>query len=134
VKQVLYAHPDRWTVGLDQHLPPEERARLSNALVSVAARLLGDGPAVEESGEYVEDTAEQRDALARWQSRPPDTRSALTAALDAVVCGALWESPVFADGELRVTFHRGFRLVVEGATGVDLGALASEHGLIVRDR
>lgn len=138
LRKVLHAHPDRWTVGLDQHLPPEEQARLRTALVDFSLQVLG-GPSapfpveIEESEGAVEDSDEQRGALRRWRDRDAlDLRERLSAAFDAVLAGALWDSPVFRAGSVEVRFHRGWRVIVDGSRSVE--TLAARHGLLVRDR
>ena len=122
---------------MDLHLPPEERVRLRAALVGFAAELLaGSDVSVEEAEGQVEDTAEQRDALLRWRGREAgDLAGALEAAFDAVLCGALWESPVFrpAGGAVELRFHRGWRVIVDGASD-RVSSLADRHGLLIRDR
>ena len=133
MKAVLHAHPDRWTVGLDRHLPPEERDRLRSALVAFALDVLGPTASIEEAEGAVEDDDSQRAALARWRARDDrDLAGALAAALDAVLCGALWDSPVFPPRALSLRFHPGWRVIVEGAA--DVQAPATRHGLLLRDR
>lgn len=138
MRAVLHAHPDRWTVGLGEHLPPEERARLRAAVVAAAAELLaGHRHEVEDPHELVEDTEEQREAIRRWRARDPqDVAAALAAAFDGVVTGAFWAAPAFLRGDLVLRFHPGWRLVVESdaVPFPDLSALAERHGLLVRDR
>jgi len=86
----------------------------------------------------VEDTAEQRAALARWRAHAARavTPATLGAALDAVVAGALWESPAFAKGSSRLRFHRAWRIVLEpGArTRDEVEAAARRWALVVRSR
>lgn len=137
MRAVLHAHPDRWTVGLGEHLPPEERARLRDAVVAAAAELLEGHPhQVDEPHEIVEDTEEQREAIRRWRGRDPrDVAGTLGAAFDGVVSGAFWNAPAFLRGDLVLSFHPGWRLVVEGESVLpDLATLAARHGLLVRDR
>lgn len=133
-RKVLHAHPDRWTVGLDQHLPPEERDRLRSALVALAADVLATGDVeIEDCDGHVEDTDEQRAALRRWRERDSlDLRERLAAAFDALLAGALWDSPVFRAGGVELRFHRGWRVIVDGVAGLE--SLAARHGLLVRDR
>jgi hypothetical protein len=138
VRAVLHAHPDRWTVGLGEHLPPEERTRLRGAVLAAAAELLDGQPhEIDEPDEIVEDTEEQREAIRRWRGRDPrDLPGTLAAAFDGVVSGAFWVAPAFLRGDLALSFHPGWRLVIEGRTAAlpDLATLAARHGLLVRDR
>lgn len=134
---MLHAHPDRWTVGLGEHLPPEERKRLRAALVAAAAELLaGSVPSVEEPDELVEDTNDQRAAIRRWRAHDPaDLVGLLGAAFDGVVSGAFWVPPALTIDSLSLRFHAGWRLVVESEQSVaGLADLAARHGLLVRDR
>jgi hypothetical protein len=155
--RVLHAHPDRWTIGADY--PPEERARMRAALVGFATEWLGAGAAasavaqgvvVEDTGDAVEDTDEQhrtlaawRDALAAWRASRDarannDALPALVAAaLDAVLAGAVWESPRLTAGGDTVSFHRAWRVIVDlgdRPREVELGRSAERFNLIVRDR
>lgn len=132
--RVLYAHPDRWTVGIGEHLPPEERERLRAAVVAASAELLGPEWSVEEPDEVVEDTAEHREALRAWRHRDArDLDATLGAAFDAVVRGAFWTSPVFTGTGLALRFHPAWRVVVEGELA-RVADVAGRHGLVVRDR
>lgn len=132
---VLHAHPDRWTVGLGEHLPPEERARLRAATIAAAAELLGERWSVEEPDELVEDTAEHRAALRAWRERDPrDLEAALAAAFDAVVGGAFWVAPAFTGGSITLRFHAGWRVIVDGGDAATVRAAAERHGLVARDR
>ena len=137
MRAVLHAHPDRWTVGLGEHLPPEERTRLRAALVAAAVELLGGSvPAVDEPDELVEDTGEQRDAIRHWRAHDPgDVADTLRAAFDGVVSGAFWEAPALRTADVELRFHAGWRLVVESERPVTgLAEVAARHGLLVRDR
>lgn len=132
MRAVLHAHPDRWTVGLGEHLPPEERVRLRAALVGAALGLLaGRVPAIEEPHELVEDTAEQRDAIRAWRAQnAADIPGVLAAAFDGVVSGAFWVAPAIAVDGMALHFHAGWRLVVESERPVaGLEEIAATHGL-----
>lgn len=132
---VLHAHPDRWTVGIGEHLPPEERARLRAAAIAASAEILGADWAVEEPDEIVEDTSEHRAAVRAWRERDPhDLSATLAAAFDAVVGGAFWAAPTFTSGTRMLRFHPGWRVIVEGADVAVVRAAAERHGLVVRDR
>ena len=151
--RVLYAHPDRWTVGAE--FPPEEVTRMRAALSGFAVEWLAwKSPAkVEHHGAAVDDREEQRIALEAWREsarafgprarrtrggrgRGYDARPLVEAALDAVVTGALWESPLFRTAEGTLSFHRAWRIVVE--VGVEderaLSPLATRWRLLVRNR
>ena len=87
----------------------------------------------------VEDTDEQREALERWRARgkkPKPTPDVLAAALDAVLTGALWESPTFKRADSTLRFHRAWRIQLEtttpGARKTTLDALCSRWQLIRR--
>jgi hypothetical protein len=136
---VLYAHPDRWTVGAE--FPPEERDRMRKALVGFAGEWLAAGrgkvSVAAPRRAAVEDTPEQREALQRWKSRKPTvTPSVLGAALDAVLTSALWDSPEFEKGDTRLRFHRAWRIVLEpGSRAADeVNALAKKWRLVVRNK
>ena len=128
----MHAHPDRWTVGLGEHLPPEERTRLRGALVAAAVELLaGRVPAIDEPHELVEDTGEQRDAIRRWRTHDAaDVASALGAAFDGVVSGAFWVAPAINAENIELRFHAGWRLIVESELPVPgLAEIAAKHGM-----
>ncbi len=87
----------------------------------------------------VEDTEEQREALERWRARgkrPKPTPEVLAAALDAVLTGALWESPIFKRADSTLKFHRAWRIQLEttppGARKTTLDALCARWALIPR--
>jgi len=152
--RVLYAHPDKWTIGAE--FPPEERARMRAALAGFAAEWLAwKGTAkVAWGGAVVEDAEEQRQAAAAWRERAAeigrrarrvhagrgrgrglDARPLVEAALDAVVTRALWESPRFEAGGSTLAFHPGWRIVLGLAGAADEAALpplAKRWFLLVR--
>ena len=130
-QRVLYAHPDRWTVNAE--FPPEERARFRESLLGFAAEWLGDGFTVEDPEGFVEDTEEHRAAATAWRNRNArDPRAVIAAAFDALIAGALWDSPVLTRGDgATLRFHRGWRVIVDGEV---LPERAAEWRLLVRDR
>ena len=125
---------------------------MRTALAGFAAEWLAwQSPAkVEQGGTTVEDSDEQRRALAAWRERTRelggrarrfgergvDPRAIAEAALDAVVTGALWESPIFrADGG-TLSFHRAWRIVLDIAAKDEraLAPLAARWRLLVRNK
>ncbi len=137
---VLHAHPDRWTVNAP--FPPEERGRLAERLLGFSTEWLGNDARpveVEAVDEAVEDDDAQRSALSAWRDahaawrraaaarrgdgggpengRGDRLRGTLEAALHAVVTGALWESPVFRQGDRTLRFHRAWRVLLEIPAG-----------------
>jgi len=106
------------------------------------------------NGASVEENEEQRRALAAWRERVEefggrarklrlgrgrgmDARAIAEAAVDAVVTGTLWESPVFHCGESTLAFHRAWRVVLALAERADedaLPALAARWQLLVRTK
>ena len=151
--RVLYAHPDRWTIGAE--FPPEERERMRKALAGFAAEWLAwQSPAkIEHSGAAVEESDEQRRALGAWRDRAKavgararrfsakagrgiDAHAFADAALEAVVCGALWESPVFRAERGALSFHRAWRIVLDIAPNDEraLAPLAARWKLLVRNK
>lgn len=135
-RRVLYAHPDRWTINAE--FPPEERVRMREGLAGFAAEWLAWKRTVKLSWHAkdaaLSETDAQEDALREWRARATsfgrrarrisagnargrgrgtDIRPLLLAAVDAVVTGALWESPLFTTTDSRVSFHRAWRLVLE---------------------
>ncbi len=152
--KVLYAHPDRWTIHAE--FPPEECARMRTALTGFAVEWLGwKSPAkLTHGGTTVEETDDQRATLAAFRDRARefggrarrirarrgatglDPRPVVESALDAVVTGALWESPTFLAKDGALAFHRAWRLLLE-ITPADepaLTPLALRWHLIVRSK
>lgn len=134
---VLHAHVDRWTIGADY--PPEERERMRRALLGFATEWLAAKGRVSivSPRKTVEDTEEQREALERWRARGKKvTPEILSAALDVVLKGALWESPTFKRADSTLKFHRAWRIQLElttpGARKAMLDELSKRWQLIIR--
>ncbi len=137
---VLYAHPDKWTINAE--FPPEEQARMRTALLGFAWDWLGLRRSrvrvLSPKRLEVTDTPEQRASIARWNARSSQvTQDVLACALEAVLCGALWESPAFKRPESSLKFHRAWRILLDvddGARSGDLETLAARWKLIPRPR